>query len=432
MNTTISKSEELIREVSVELDIKEFQNSINKEINELTKTIKMKGFRDGKVPQKIIKQKFGKNIKLDIANKMINNSIPEIIKKENINLATAPDLIDLDTENDKALKFTLKFEIFPDINLSPINELNIEIIKSELTEDDINKAVKDVCKQNAVYTEVDRESANSDKVNIDFVATIDGEKFQGSDATKFDVILGDNSMIAGFEQGLLAKKSLDKTTLQLQFPKDYQNKDLASKKASFDITINSVMAVEIPELSNEIVEKYGASNVAEFQEKTKKYMQNELQKRLKDKNKSTIFSTLLKANDVVVPESSINNEAKTMANNMQQQQEQQQGQQNNSPKFDINASMFHKQAKERVQLGLLIKEITKENNISVDDKQVKDKIKQMAQEHNEDENTVINWYYEDKTRLTSIESLLLEELVIEHIVNHAKISKISKTLTELN
>ncbi len=425
MKTTIIKSEELIREIGVELDIKEFQNNINKEINKLTKTAKINGFRHGKVPAKIIKQKFGKNIKFDVANKMVNEVLPDVIAKENLNPTSAPDLIELDTQNEQALKFVLKFEVYPEVSLAPINELDIEIIQSQLTEDDLNKTFDDICKQNATYSELNRKSANGNKVNIDFIGTIDGEKFQGGEAKNFDVILGDNKMIPGFEQGLLAKKPQDKTTLELKFPKDYQVKDLANKQVFFDITINSVMAVKVPELNDEIVKKYGENSVAEFKEHTKKHMQDELQKRLDSNNKDAIFSSLLKANDIVVPESIIETEAQNIAKNMQQQAQQ------SSNYNNIDSSIFHKQAKERVQLSLLMKETVDKNNISVDDEQIKDRIKQIAKEHSEDENTVINWHYEDKTRLANIESLLLEELVVKHITNSAKIKTVNKTLLEL-
>lgn len=424
MNTKLKELDGLLREISVELPATDFLRAVKEEISNIAKTAKINGFRLGKIPTAFIEKKYGTNIKAELAQKTISKVLPQVFTQENLQPAATPDLTKLDVDDPEFLKFTVQFEVFPSIKLKPVSGLSFEQISCEINEADVDQALEDLRKQKAQYTSASRVAKVGDKVNIDFNGSIDGTAFEGGKASDFELILGDKKMIAGFEEGIIGRKVGDTFTLKLTFPKDYQAQNLAQKLANFDIIINDVLSPKLPELDQDLANQYQEESLEALKKSTRKYMQTELDKRLISSNKVLIFDALLDANPVEVPDSSIKEESKKMLADMKKSMGGQ------ATKQTLDPSMFENQAKRSLQLGFLFAELGREANIVPSADDVKNKIIEIAKEHQQPEAKLMSWYHEDASRLAGIQGGLLEELVLSHLIKSAEVTIIRKNFKE--
>ena len=426
MNTTLTKLAGLARQIKVELPIESFQIEVKKELNKLSKTMKLDGFRPGKVPIKIVESRFGASIKSEIAQKMISDILPKVFAQESLSPAATPNLTKLVLDDKEFLKFTLDFDVFPEVTLLPIEQLSFNQIQAEVGQQDIEKTLTDLRKQHATLTQVDRESQQGDSLNIDFTGTVDNKPFSGSSAKDFNLTLGDKKMIDQFEQGLIGKQSGQKVSLEITFPDNYQVVDLSNKKAVFLVKINHVSSVELPELNEELAKKYNEDSVKNLTKNVKEHLLAQLNKEIEHRNKETVINALVEANPIEIPESSINDEANNLLKDMKQRLDRQQV----SPK-KMRADLFNDEAKKRLQLGLLFSKIVDKTGIKVTQEAIDQHIKNIAQQNNQSENSMKSWYDEDKSRLAQVESLLIEEAVISHIVKNAQVTNSHKTFKEI-
>ncbi len=426
MNTTLIHLDGLARELKVELPIDVFNTAVKAELTKTAKTIKLDGFRPGKVPAVVVEKKFGASIRAEVAQKMVSETLPKAFAKEGVSPAATPNLTDLILDDKAFLKFNVTFDIFPKINLSPVEELEFAQTTCNISEADIQQTLTDLTKQQATYAIVDKEAQDTDKVNIDFTGRVDGEVFEGGESKAFDLVLGEKKMIVGFEDGLMGKKAGEDFLLNISFPQDYQAPELAGKAAIFEIKVNSISCVELPPLDEELAKKYNQTSVAGLTSSAKKHMETELNKQLISRNKEAVFDALIQANPVEIPESSIKDEANNLLADMKQRMGEKSAKTDN-----ISAELFNDKAKKRLQLGLLVAKVCADYGLEVGKDQIQDRITDIAKQHNQPEEQVKSWYYEDPSRLSDIESSLTEDLVVKHLVKTAKVTTDEKTFSEV-
>jgi trigger factor len=427
MQVSIETLTGLERRMTIEVPAEEVESQVRSRLQEAAKTFNMKGFRKGKVPVKVIKNRFGEGVRQEVVGEVISQSWVEAVTKENVKPAGQPSIEPKNLEEGQNLEFIATFEVYPEIELKDFSAVTIEKKQAEILDTDIDKMIKTLREQRKTYKEVDRKSQEGDQVNVDFVGTLDGEKFDGGEAKGTKLILGSKRMIPGFEEGLVGVSSGDNLTLPLTFPEDYQNKELAGKKVEFAITVNNVSEPTLPELDDEF---FASFDVAEggleaFRTEVRANMTRELKNANRNNIKNQVIEGLLEIHEVDAPKALVANEI----NGLRQQAMQQFGGGKNIDPSMLPDDLFAEQAKRRVILSLVMSEIVSKNDLKPDADTVRGLIEEMAESYEKPED-VIKWYYSDKEQLANIEAMALEDAVIDMVIDKAKVTESSVSYEE--
>ena len=427
MQVSIETLTGLERRMTIEVPAEEVESQVRSRLQEAAKTFNMKGFRKGKVPVKVIKNRFGEGVRQEVVGEVISQSWVEAVTKENVKPAGQPSIEPKNLEEGQNLEFIATFEVYPEIELKDFSAVTIEKKQAEILDTDIDKMIKTLREQRKTYKEVDRKSQQGDQVNVDFVGTLDGEKFDGGEAKGTNLILGSKRMIPGFEEGLVGVSSGDNLTLPLTFPEDYQNKELAGKEVEFAITVNNVSEPTLPELDDEF---FASFDVAEggleaFRTEVRANMTRELKNANRNNIKNQVIEGLLEIHDLDAPKALVANEI----NGLRQQAMQQFGGGKNIDPSMLPDDLFAEQAKRRVILSLVMSEIVSKNDLKPDADTVRGLIEEMAESYEKPED-VIKWYYSDKEQLANIEAMALEDAVIDMVIDKAKVTESSVSYEE--
>ena len=427
MKTSLNTLEGLKRSLVVELPIDTFNEKTNKIMQNLAKQARVDGFRKGKVPATVLRQRFGANAKADATNEIVTETLPEALADAQISPATQPSLTKVESEDSDNFIYTIEFEVFPEISVSSLAGLTIDQISAKVTVEDQEKSLQDLQDRATEYKSVKRKSKEGDRLIIDFEGMLEGESFEGGAAEGFEIILGRGAMIDGFEQGLIDVASGKKLEIKATFPEDYHVENLAGREAIFKVKVNEVGSPKQLKLDDELANKYGEKDFETMKSRMANQMQIELASRVEQQNKGTTFTALLEANSFEVPEASIDAEANNMLKDMESRMEQQGIPSNNKMSNDL----FREEATRRVKLGLLVNKIAKDYEIKPEKEQVDAKLKEISMSYGESAPQMIEWYNSDPSRLENIESIMVEQLVVEHITSEAKVNIKEKTFQEI-
>ncbi len=423
MQVSVESTGPLEKRLKVEVPEEKIATEVQNRLQSMTKTTRIKGFRQGKVPLKVIQKQYGSRVRQEVISEVMQNSLYEAITQEKLQPATRPELEDFDTEQTEGLVFTAKIEVLPEITISPIEELKIEKPVCNVADEDIDKMIEIVRKQHRKPETVEREAVKDDSIVIDFVGRIDGEEFEGGTAKDFSLDLGAKRFIEGFEDGLIGAKAGDKRVLKLKFPEEYANKTLAGKETEFEVDVKVVNELVLPELDSELFATLGVTEggLEAFRAEVRKNMERESEQATLTKVKESVMEKLYEANRMDLPVTLVANEVTKLQTQYKSTLQQQGMSEKDIPMGD--ASMFKEQAEKRVALQLLVADIIKINGIKVDPAKVRTMIEKAAVGY-EDTSEVINWYYSDKNRLAEVEALALEEEVINWIMEKAQVNEI--------
>ena len=422
MQVSVESTGPLEKRLKVEVPEEKIATEVQNRLQSMTKTTRIKGFRRGKVPLKVIQKQYGSRVRQEVISEVMQNSLYEAITQEKLQPATRPELEDFDTEQTEGLVFTAKIEVLPEITISPIEELKIEKPVCNVADEDIDKMIEIVRKQHRKPETVEREAVKDDSIVIDFVGRIDGEEFEGGTAKDFRLDLGAKRFIEGFEDGLIGAKAGDKRVLKLKFPEEYANKTLAGKETEFEVDVKVVNELVLPELDSELFATMGVTEggLEAFRAEVRKNMERESEQATLTKVKESVMEKLYEANRMDLPVTLVANEVTKLQTQYKSTLQQQGMSEKDIPMGD--ASMFKEQAEKRVALQLLVADIIKINGIKVDPAKVRTMIEKAAVGY-EDTSEVINWYYSDKNRLAEVEALALEEEVINWIMEKAQVNE---------
>jgi len=420
MQVSLETLSGLERRMTIEVPAETIESQVQSRLKEAAKNFQMKGFRKGKVPVKVIKDRFGAGVRQEVLGEVMSNSWVEAVTQEQVKPAGQPRIEPTNLEEGKNLEFTATFEVYPEIDLQDFSGITIEKKSAEIADADIDKMIETLREQRKTYKEVERASQDEDQVNLDFTGTIDGEEFEGGKAKGTNLVLGSKLMIPGFEEGLVGLSAGDEKTLSLTFPEDYHNKDLAGKEAEFAVKVNSVSEATLPELDDEF---FASFDVAEggleaFRKEVATNMARELKNAAKNNIKNQVIEGLLKIHEVTVPSALTANEINALR---QQAMQQFGGGQNIDPSM-LPDDLFKEQAERRVALSLIMNEIVNKNELKPDPDDVRTLIEEMAESYEKPED-VVKWYYSDKEQLANVEAMALEESVIDLVVNAAQVTE---------
>lgn len=421
MQVSIETLSGLERRMTIEVPSEQVESQVQKRLQEATKTVDMKGFRKGKVPLKVIAKRFGPGVRQEVVGELMSQSYYEAVTQEKVNPAGQPRIEAKSLEAGKNLEFTATFEVYPEFKVADFAEIKIAKKIADIKDSDVDSMIETLRVQKQVYVDVERASKETDQVNIDFVGTMDGEKFEGGEAQGSELILGSKNMIAGFEDGLLGAKKDEEKILSLNFPEDYQNKDFAGKAVVFTVHINSVAEVVLPELNDEFFAGFDITEGGEkaFREEVSGNMARELKSASRNDLKAQVIAGLLKTNEIEVPKELQGSEVKAL----REQTMQRFGGGGQIDPAMLPDEMFQAEAENRVAVSLILNEIIASKKLTAAPGDVQILLEEMAEGY-EDPEEVIKWYSSNKEQMANIESMALENAVIELVLETAQVNEI--------
>lgn len=417
MQVSVESTSALERRMTVGVPAERIEAEVTKRLQRTARQAKVPGFRPGKVPMKIIRQRYEEDARQDVLGEVIQNSFYEAVVAEKLNPAGQPAIEPKVFEKDKDLEYIATFEVYPEFEVSGLDKIEIERLEAEVADSDIDNMLDILRKQNTRYVVVERAADKDDQVNIDFVGRIDGEVFSGGSANGVPVILGSGNMIPGFEEALEGSVAGEERVITPTFPENYQNTELAGKQAEFTVKVNSVEEPSLPELDEDFFTLFGMNEggLEGFRDEVRKNMQRELKQALSNKLKTQVMDGLLAQNKIEVPTALVANENYRL----RVQAVQQFGGQMKAEQ--LPTEMFDEQAKRRVSLGLLVAQMVKQFDIKADESRVRSTIEDMASAYQEPQQ-VIDWYYKNEQQLEDVRALVLEEQVVESVLAKANVT----------
>jgi len=429
MHVSVETADGLKRRMTVAVEEERIDKAVQGRLKDLSRTVKLKGFRKGKVPLKVVQQHYGAQVRQDVIGDVLQSSFYEAVEQEKLRPAGAPDFEPKTTEPGKGLEYVATFEVYPEIELADLSKETVIKPVVEITEEDVDAMIENIRRQHMTWEEVDRPAEEGDRVTVDFKGTIEGEPFEGGEGTDMEVVIGEGRLISGFEDGLKGVKAGDEKTLELTFPEDYHAKELAGKPVQFAIKVKKVEAPKLPEVDAEFAKQLGVEDgdLAKMREEIRANMQRELDSKLQGKIKEAVMEVLLGSHDFPVPEALVTQEAQTLARQMQENFARQGLK---AEDLKLEPAMFRDQAWRRVKLGLLMAEIVKANDLKVDPARVKAKVEEIAAPYEHPEE-VVKWYYADPRRLGEVESLVFEEQVVDWVLEQAQVEEKPQTFNEI-
>ncbi|MBA1202023.1 trigger factor [Pseudomonas capeferrum] len=425
MQVSVENTSALERRMTIAVPAERVETEVNKRLQQTARRAKVPGFRPGKVPMSVIRQRYEDAARQEAFGDLVQASFYEAVVEQKLNPAGAPAVEPKSFEKGGDLEYIATFEVFPEFTVAGFESINVERLSAEVADADLDNMLEVLRKQNVRFETVDRAAQLEDQLNIDFVGKIDGEAFAGGSATGTQLVLGSGRMIPGFEDGLVGAKAGEERVLTLTFPEDYQNLDLANKAAEFTVTVNSVSEPKLPELNEAFFSQFGIkeSSLEGFRAEVRKNMDRELRQAIKTKVKNQVMDGLLAANPIEVPKALLENEV----NRLRVQAVQQFG--GNIKPEQLPAELFEEQAKRRVVLGLIVAEVVKQFELKPDDARVRAMIEEMASAYQEPEQ-VINWYYKNDQQMNEVRSVVLEEQVVDTVLQKATVTDKSVSYEE--
>ncbi|MBF0471773.1 MAG: trigger factor [Gammaproteobacteria bacterium] len=428
MQVSVESKGAVLREMKVGLPGTDITKEVNSRLQKLGKKMKMHGFRPGKIPMRVIRQQYGSQVQQEVVNEVIQKSIADAMRQEQAQPVAPPKIVSIN-EEDGLFEYTATYEIRPEVTLAPLDGVTLERKVSTIEESDFEEMLLTLRKQRRIWSEVARESADGDRVQVNFEGTMGGEPFSGNSGQGVEIILGEGRMIAGFEEGLRGKQVGDKFDLDLRFPDNYAEKGYAGKDVRFAVEVTRVEEASLPEIDEAFIKDFGIEDGdrTKFDHDVRNNMELELQQRLKKINKDAVIAMLLeKQGEFEIPSSMIEEEAKRMRSQMQSNMQIPQGKE----EIKLDLSIFAAEAKRRLEIGFIFHQIAQTAEIKIEAERVKSEIERIAASY-EQPQEVVNFYHGDKNRLGEIESLLMEEDVVAWVMSQVTVVEKGVTFAEM-
>ncbi len=426
MSISIETLEGLQRRVTITVAADKIEAAYKEQLKGYAKNARVDGFRKGKVPHAIIEQRFGLAARQDVLSDEMQRAFFDAVIAEKINLAGRPTFTPNNYQPGQEFSFTATFEVFPEVELKGLENIEVEKPVVEITEADLDKMIDVLRKQQATWAESQAAAQAEDRVVIDFVGSVDGEEFEGGKATDFTLAMGQGRMIPGFEEGIVGHKAGEQFDIDVTFPEEYHAENLKGKAAKFAITLKKVENIVLPELTEEFVKKFGAAKtVEELRAEIKKNMQRELKNAVTARVKNQVINGLIAQNDIEVPAAAVAEEVDVL----RRQAVQRFG---GKPEMaaQLPAELFEADAKRRVQVGLLLSTVIGTNELKVDEKRVEETIAEIASAY-EQPAEVVAHYAKNRQLTENIRNVVLEEQAVEVVLAKAKVTEKATSFDEV-
>lgn len=428
MEVTVEVTKGLERRMTVTLPDSDIDEQIEKRLRSLSKTVKLEGFRPGKVPQKIIKQRYKGQVTTEVMGDVVQTTFGQALSQEDIRPASGPTLQSREMKDDNVFEYIVTFEVYPEITIKGLDKIKVEKPIVETTDEDIDKMITTLRQQRITWNEVERESQKDDRMVVGFDGRIDGEDFDGGSTKDMPIILGAGSMLSEFEDNLVGLKAGDEKTFKVKFPKDYHAENIAGKTAEFSVKVDSVSEPILPEVDDAFARDFGVGDggVDKLREDIRDNMQRELDHAIRTQVKSQIMEGLLEKNEIDLPNALVDEEIQRLREATLHDMKRA----GNANMPDMPSSAFEDQARKRVSLGLLVAELVKINEIKPDKARLDEEIKVIASTYEQPE--AIEQAYRDRPELRQgIEATVMENQVVDVLMEQVKVKEVKKNFYDV-
>lgn len=424
MQVSIETTSGLERRLTVGVPAETVDTEVDARLKKAVKNVRLPGFRPGKVPMKVMRQRFGAGVRQEVLGEVMSRSFQEAVVQEKLKPAGSPTIEPRSTGAGKDLEYVATFEVFPEIKIVDLDGLAVEKPVAEVTDEDVERIIEVFRKQQGSWEVAERPAAEGDRVTIDFAGTRDGEPFEGGSAEGSELELGSGRMIPGFEDGIAGMQAGDEKTLELTFPDEYQQEDLQGAAVSFAITLHKVEEMQLAPLDETLFSSYGVegNDEASFREEVRENMARELKNAVEARVKQQVMDAVVAAYDGVdIPQALIEQEIGALRDQMFQQFGGASAQ-DLDLKSLLPDDMFKERAERRVTLGLVLSELISHHDLKADPDALRAAVEDIASTY-QDPEEVVNWYYGNQEQLSAVESRVLEDRIVEQLLEQADVSE---------
>ncbi len=423
MQVSIETTSALERRLTIGVPADRIEGEVNSRLQKAAQQARLPGFRPGKVPMKVVRQRFGDGVRQEVLGEVMSQTFYEAVQQENLKPAGRPAIEPKTMEPGKDLEYVAIFEVFPEVALADVSVIEVSRPVADVTDADVDEMIETLRKQQGSWVEVERAAQDGDQVTIDYTGTRDGVAFDGGSAEGASLVLGSGRMIPGFEDAIVGLKAGEEKVAQLSFPADYHNEELRGAAVEFRIKLNAVKEQQLAELNDDFFARFGVKEggVEQFRKEVADNMARELKNACKNKVKAQVMDGLLKVHgELSVPRALVAEEIRVLRGQMVQQFGGGNAGQMNFEQI-LPDQMFTEQAERRVKLGLILNEFVAKESVKVDAAKVREYVEEMASTY-ENPSEVVDWYYKNRQQLQGIESLVLEDQVVDTILARAKVA----------
>mgnify|MGYP001554142220 CR=1 FL=1 len=425
MQVTVESTGTLERRMRVELPAERINNEVDSRLKAWGRKAKIKGFRPGKVPPKVVKQRYGKQIREEVLNEVMQKSYSDALVQENLNPAGGPRIEPADAQDASTFAYVATFEVMPEFTLKNLDKIKVEKPEVTIADADMDDMILKLRKQKATWEEVERAAADGDRVIVDFDGTLKGEPFEGGKGSEIPVVLGAGQMLPDFEKGLKGIKAGDEKSFKVKFPKDYHAEDLAGKKVDFAIKTHRVEEEILPPVDDKLAEMFEVAEggIEQFMQDVRENMEREAKAKVEGDIREQIMTGLLDANPIDIPQALKHQEMHSMQHDAMQRM----GIEDHdlAPPLDNFAEM----AEKRVRLGLLVSQIIADQKLAVDEDRVRARVEEMCAGY-ENAEEMVNVYMSNPQIVQQIQPMVLEQQALDWLMENGKTSVKKIAFTE--
>lgn len=427
MQVSVQTLNGLERQITVAVPAEKIETEIKTRLNSLSKRARISGFRPGKAPLHVIKQHYGDKVQQEVTGEVLESSFYEAVVKEKLRPAGSPHIHPKLRQPGQPLEYTATFEIYPEVSLNPVGDIEIERPTAEITEADVDRVLENIRKQRMEWKVVERVSKTGDRVRVNFKGALEGKDFPGNEAEDMPVELGKQLMIPGFEENLTGVTAGSQLSFTVRFPSDYHRTEMAGKDVLFDAKVNAVEEARLPEITEEFVRSLGVADatVESLRKDVRQNMQRELDDRIQTILKKNVMDALIKNNPVAVPKALVQQEIQALMQN----QNIAKSASSSSDQTAVN-DQLQAIAERRVGLALILSEIVRQQGFKVEPKKLREAVEHFASTY-EKPDEVVQWYYADKKRLGEVESYVLENEVVAWVAANSRLKNLSSSFDAL-
>ena len=432
MAITVETLDKLERKITLSLPVDSIQTEVQTRLKRLARTVKMDGFRPGKVPMNVVAQRYGYSVQYEVMNDKVGEAFSAAANEAKLRVAGQPRISEKDGAPDGQLQFDAIFEVYPEVSIGDLGAAEVERIDSQVSEESIDKTIEILRKQRRSFAQraMDAAVQEGDRVTVDFEGKIDGETFAGGKADDFQFLVGEGQMLKEFEDAVRGMKLGESKTFPLSFPADYHGKDVAGKQADFLVTVKKIEAAHLPEVNEALAKSLGieAGSIEALRADIRKNLERELKFRLLARNKNAVMDALVAQAQLDLPKSSVQAELDRMVEGARADLKQRGVK--DAEKAPIPEDLFRAQAEKRVRLGLVVAELVRANNLQARPEQIKAHVDELSASYEKPEE-VVRWYMGDRRRMAEVEAVVIENNVTDFVLARAKVSDKTLAFDEL-
>lgn len=430
MQVSLDSNGALERRLRVAIPEDDILRQVESRLKDLSRSTQIDGFRRGKVPMRVIQQRFGSQVRQEVLGEVMRSSFQSVVSEQRLRPAGEPAIDAVEAAPGQGLAYTAVFEVYPEVRLAPLEELEFERPTCEVTEADLDAMTETLRLQRRTWQPVERASQAGDRMVIDFTGRIDGEPFEGGTGAGVEVELGAGRFVPGFEEQLRGLTAGTRTAIDVTFPADYHQADLAGRPVSFSVEVQRVLEPQLPALDESFFASFDVydGGIDRFRSELRENLEREKRQLLRTRLKKSAFDALLAKNEVPVPRALIEVEARRMHEELRGTVAMRGG--DPAQVASLAPAVFEEPARRRVKLGLLVAEIVRAQGLRPDPARVRALVEETAASYNEPAQ-VVQWYYAERERLADVEAAALEDVVVDWLVAKAHVIEVAHSFDAL-